>query len=73
MPKTIPCPFCFEPIDVGTTKKEKPWLMCYPCGVRIFVNGPQGIRILEKMIKAYEGNNKIAESWVKRLQKALEL
>ena len=46
--------------------------MCYPCGVRIFINGPHGIRVLKKMIKAYGGDEDLATLWMKQLQKALK-
>ena len=59
-------------MSVETTKKGRPWTMCYPCGVRIFINGPHGIRVLEKMIKAYGGDEDLATLWMKQLQKALK-
>jgi predicted RNA-binding Zn-ribbon protein involved in translation (DUF1610 family) len=41
--RMFPCPVCTEARDVRETKKAKPYLICDPCGVQVFVRGPAGI------------------------------
>src|SRR5271165_5648311 len=33
----FPCPVCTGPREVLLTKKDKPYLICNPCGVQVFV------------------------------------
>ena len=40
----FPCPVCTVPREVRTTKKDKPYLTCDPCGIQVFVRGPAGIK-----------------------------
>ena len=48
----FPCPVCTDPRDVKLTKKNKPYITCDPCGIQVFIRGPEGIaefkRLLEK-------------------------
>jgi transcription elongation factor Elf1 len=50
--RMFPCPVCTEPREVRVTKKDKPYLVCDPCGIQVFVRGPAGIgefnRLLER-------------------------
>ncbi len=50
--RMFPCPVCMSPREVKTTKKDKPYIVCDPCGVQVFVRGPAGIdefnRLLER-------------------------
>jgi len=53
----FPCPVCADPREVRQTKKRKPYIVCDPCGVQVFVRGPAGIEGLERLIDEAEGQN----------------
>ena len=44
--KKFPCPICGEKLDIRTDKKEKPYMVCEPCGVQVFVRNRRGIEKL---------------------------
>ena len=47
-PEAFPCPICGEIRDMRASKKDKPYLVCDPCGVQIFIRGKSGIsRLIE--------------------------
>lgn len=48
----FPCPVCTLPREVLTTKKDKPYLTCDPCGVQVFVRGPAGIREFTRLVQS---------------------
>ena len=52
----FPCPVCTQAREVRFTKKDKPYLVCDPCGVQVFVRGIAGIeefrRLTEKVKNA---------------------
>jgi hypothetical protein len=33
-----------------TTKKDKPYVICHPCGIQVFVRGPAGIREFNRLL-----------------------
>lgn len=47
----FPCPVCTSPLEVKTTKKDKPYIICDPCGVQLFVRGPSGIDAFSRLIE----------------------
>lgn len=47
--RMFPCPVCTEPREVRVTKKTKPYLICDPCGVQVFVRGPAGIAEFDRL------------------------
>jgi transcription elongation factor Elf1 len=49
--RMFPCPVCTEPRDVRETKKSKPYLICDPCGVQVFVRGPAGIGEFNRLLQ----------------------
>jgi transcription elongation factor Elf1 len=55
MPKVtddkFPCPICSQPLVVKLTKKDKPYLICDPCGVQVFVRGPAGIQEFKRLLE----------------------
>lgn len=55
--RLFPCCVCGEAREVGTTKKDKPYLICDPCGVQVFVRGKAGIRRFEELVADAAGNN----------------
>jgi transcription elongation factor Elf1 len=52
----FPCPVCMQAREVRLTKKNKPYLICDPCGVQIFVRGPAGIEEFRRLLQ--HSNNK---------------
>lgn len=47
----FPCPVCTEAREVRLTKKDKPYVVCDPCGVQVFVRGPAGIAEFERLLE----------------------
>jgi hypothetical protein len=50
----FPCPVCTKPREVKMTKKRKPYLICDPCGIQLFVRGPAGIAAFERLLDRAE-------------------
>lgn len=48
----FPCPLCGSGLDVRASKKKKPYVICDPCGVQMFVRNGAGISKLEKLVAA---------------------
>ena len=46
----IPCLLCGEGLEIRTTYKEKPYLVCDACGVQVFIRGSVGVKRLAKMV-----------------------
>jgi len=57
----FPCPLCGEGLDVRESKKGKPYVICNPCGVQLFVRADKGIRTFEQLIEKAESGN----TWAK--------
>ena len=47
----FPCPVCTQAREVRVTKKGKPYLICDPCGVQVFVRGPAGIEEFKRLLE----------------------
>jgi len=47
----IPCFLCGKPTPVKLTKKDKPYFVCDPCGLQVFVRCKPGILILKRLMK----------------------
>ena len=47
----FPCPTCGQKHGVRKDKNGKPYLVCDPCGVQMFVRGKQGIENLHQLIE----------------------
>ncbi len=45
------CPVCTQPRAVRMTKKNKPYIVCDPCGVQVFVRGPAGIETFSRLLE----------------------
>ncbi len=56
-PRLFPCCVCGEPREVRTTKKGKPYMICDPCGVQMFVRVETGIRRFEALVADADRNN----------------
>lgn len=61
--RMFPCPVCMQAREVRVTKKDKPYLVCDPCGVQIFVRGQAGIEEFHRLLQ--RTNN---ESLLTRMQ-----
>jgi len=48
----FPCPVCTRPLEAQMTKKDKPYVICDPCGVQVFVRGPDGIHEFNRLLRA---------------------
>lgn len=48
----LPCFLCSEELTKRTDKNHKPYFICDPCGVQIFVRGRQGIKNLDQLFAA---------------------
>ena len=47
----FPCPVCMEPREVRVTKKKKPYVVCDPCGIQLFIRGPAGITAFTRLVE----------------------
>lgn len=55
--RRFPCPVCMDARDVRLTKKGKPYLVCEPCGIQVFVRGPAGIAAFNKLADHASGED----------------
>jgi ssDNA-binding Zn-finger/Zn-ribbon topoisomerase 1 len=46
-----------EGLDVRQTKKKKPYVICDPCGVQLFVRSKAGMRSFEQLVSDSEQRN----------------
>lgn len=46
----FPCSVCGEGLEVRETKKGKPYVICNPCGMQMFVRVESGIRRFEQLV-----------------------
>ena len=46
----IPCLLCSKELQKRTDKNDKPYFVCDPCGMQIFIRGKQGIENLAELI-----------------------
>jgi DNA-directed RNA polymerase subunit RPC12/RpoP len=47
----ILCFLCVQELTQRTDKNRKPYFICDPCGVQIFIRGRQGIKNLSQLIE----------------------
>lgn len=43
------CPVCTSPREIRITKKGKPYIVCDPCGIQLFVRGPAGVEAFNRL------------------------
>jgi len=55
--RMFPCPVCTEAREVRLTKKDKPYIVCDPCGVQVFVRGPFGIAAFNTLLDRANGED----------------
>jgi len=58
--KWFPCPVCLKPLDVRTSKRNKPYVICAPCGVQMFVRERAGIAAFESLVEQGRRDNVLA-------------
>ena len=46
----LPCLLCSEKLERRTDKNGKPYFVCNPCGIQLFVRRPNGIVLLNKLL-----------------------
>jgi len=47
----VNCFLCQTSLEIRTSKREKPYLVCDDCGIQIFFRLPKGIRRLKQRLK----------------------
>src|SRR5207245_9819406 len=50
----LPCFLCGKQLDQRTDKNNKPYFICNPCGMQIFIRRELGIKKLEELIHNLE-------------------
>lgn len=50
----FPCPICCTALKVKYTKKNKPYVVCDPCGDQMFVRREEGIQRFDNICESYE-------------------
>ncbi len=58
--KWFPCPVCLRPLDVRTSKRKKPYVICSPCGVQMFIRERAGIGAFEALVEQGKKDNVLA-------------
>jgi predicted RNA-binding Zn-ribbon protein involved in translation (DUF1610 family) len=53
----FPCPLCGQALDVRQSKKKKPYVICDPCGVQLFIRSRAGIEYFERLMADAERRN----------------
>ena len=52
----LPCLLCGSKLQQRTDKHSKPYFVCDPCGIQLFVRRQQGITRLNEFMRASERN-----------------
>src|SRR6266699_1964003 len=47
----LPCLLCGNKLEKRTDKNGKPYFVCDPCGIQLFVRRKQGIELLEEVFR----------------------
>lgn len=50
MHNSLPCPLCAIPLDIRESVKKKPYVVCDPCGMQMFIRKERGINALKKVL-----------------------
>jgi len=56
-PTLFPCPLCAKGLDVRQTKKKKPYVICDPCGVQLFIRSKAGMQSFNQLVGDAERRN----------------
>jgi len=60
--KQVPCFLCGTKAEVRYSKKGKPYLVCDPCGVQIFIRGRRGIELFRKIQDSFKNELVVPET-----------
>ncbi len=52
--RLFPCPVCGQGLEIRETKKDKPYVVCDPCGMQLFVRNETGISRFERLVNSAE-------------------
>jgi transcription elongation factor Elf1 len=58
--RMFPCPVCTQPREVRVTKKDKPYLICDPCGVQVFIRGSAGVEEFNRLLESTNSEGVVA-------------
>lgn len=58
--KWFPCPVCLKPLDVRMSKRKKPYVICSPCGVQMFIRERAGIATFNDLVEQGRKENMLA-------------
>jgi DNA-directed RNA polymerase subunit RPC12/RpoP len=53
----FPCPICGTGLDVRLSKKDKPYVVCNPCGMQLFVRLPLGVQRMNELAEQADRGN----------------
>jgi len=67
---SLPCLLCGSKLEKRVTKNGKPYFVCDPCGIQLFVRRKAGIARLENLMRIAEKN---AIPFTKHAQKLFEV
>ena len=51
--KKFPCPLCREDLGIRLDKNDKPYCVCDPCGIQLFIRKEKGINTLFEMTEKW--------------------
>jgi len=54
--QVLPCLLCGKTLEKRIDKNGKPYFVCDPCGIQMFIRRKHGIERLEKLLRASEKN-----------------
>jgi DNA-directed RNA polymerase subunit RPC12/RpoP len=66
---SIPCILCGKSLEERTSKNRKPYFVCDPCGMQLFIRRKLGIERLGQLKKSISQNS----IFIKKPQKLLEI
>lgn len=47
----LPCLLCTEKLEKRIDKNRKPYFVCNPCGIQLFIRRQHGIALLDKLLR----------------------
>jgi hypothetical protein len=47
----LPCLLCTAKLEKRTDKNRKPYFVCNPCGIQLFIRRQHGIALLDKLLR----------------------
>ncbi len=50
--REFPCPICGMALKLRLSRREKPYCICDPCGIQLFIRGKLGITRLQELVES---------------------